>query len=212
VLLVLNRLTNQKLKPPAKPAQTDPAKQISEQALVLELEGRENEAIALLEQNLAVGTDVMGTLAGRFKRRWLREVSGGESEGGDYGVRARDLYADALKRATLAGNHPQAAYNAINCAFMHLALDGEEAARPFAERALLHAKQAPYDSWSPATQAEALLHLRKPVEALATYEQAYEPLSARERGSMFQQASWTARLLGETLVDSQLEAIRLEAG
>jgi pimeloyl-ACP methyl ester carboxylesterase len=212
VLLVVNRLTGQKLKPPTESRSSDPAKQLSEQALALELEGRESEAIALLEQNLEVGTDVMGTLAGRLKRRWLREISGGEPEGADPGGRARDLYADALRRATLTGNHPQAAYSAINCAFMQLALDGEEAARPYAERALLHARHSPNDVWSSATQAEALLYLRKPVEALATYERAYEPLGARERGSMFQQASWTARLLGETLVDSQLEAIRLAAG
>jgi len=212
VLLVLNKLGDHASHPPARPVPSDPSTQLSERALALELEGRESEAITLLQQNLHVGTDVMGTLAGRYKRRWLRYVSSGEDGAERDGVAARSLYQDAFDRAERAGAHAQAAYNGINTAFMCLALESERAATPFAERALQHARQTPSERWSRATQAEALLHLRKPAEALATYAQAYELLNARERNSMFQQASWTARLLGETLVDSQLESLRFEAG
>lgn len=117
VLLVLNRLTGQNRQPPARPQWTDAAKQASEDALALELEGREDDAIALLQRNLHLGTDVMGTLAGRYKRRWLRDPVAGDQDG----VRARELYEEGLKLAELAGDHAQAAYLAINGALMHLA-------------------------------------------------------------------------------------------
>jgi hypothetical protein len=190
-------------------------------ALALEITGHDDDAVALLEERHAGHTELTGVLAGRYKRRWLADPEGRATEG----PRARALYADAHAQAAAAGDHGQAFYNAINEAFMALALGagaGDHtpdrqaaiaAAREVAERALAHAGQAARaggapDRWRLATEGEALLHLGDVDAALARYGDARAAgPDPREAGSMLQQGVWVARMLDRDAAEARLRAL-----
>lgn len=133
-------------------------------ALALERDGDRPGAIALLERHRGLGTDVVGTLAGRHKRVWL------ETGQREHAVRALELYLGALDRALVADNPAQIQYHAINVAFLEFVANGDRhAARAAADLALAQSDRAPAGIWNLATQAEAQLYRGEPEAALTLY-------------------------------------------
>jgi pimeloyl-ACP methyl ester carboxylesterase len=171
----------------------------------LEAVGRQDEAIAILDEVHTRSTDLTGIYAGRLKRRWLADPDVRHTDG----VRARDLYASAYSAADTAGDHPQAYYNGINTAFMVLALDQDrERARKVAASVLVHTSSGKPDSWARATQGEAYLYLGDTRAALAAYaDAARQTWESRELDSMQRQAIWAARLTDNAVAEMELEAL-----
>ena len=136
-------------------------------ALALEAVGRQGDAIDMLMKADPRGTDPIGVLAGRLKRRWLVERKRSDAE------QARNLYGQALERAETKKDAAQAYYHAINCAFMELAYGSDATAcRTYAQRALTHAAQATDDVWRRATEGEANLYLGNTAAAADAYRRA----------------------------------------
>jgi pimeloyl-ACP methyl ester carboxylesterase len=195
-------------RPSPAPQPSAAGRSIVEQALTLELLGREDDAIALLSAHVEGDLDVRGTLAGRYKRRWLRDPDRHWTDGSAAAALYEETYEEAQRR-----NDPvQAAYEGINAAFMRLAYwDDPVAAAQLAEQVLPHARASRPDRWASATEAEVRLHLREPARALDLYRKALGVLDLRERAAMLQQAIWTTRLLDEGALESQLEALLITA-
>ena len=129
-------------------------------AIKFDLDGKRQQAIELLERHLRLGTDIQGTLGGRYKRLWL--------DSGDQAHARRSLehYQGALDASLAASNHEQVYYHAINVAFLTYVVHNrkEEAAR-LARLALEHCAQSPRNVWRVATEAEAQLYLDQPAQA-----------------------------------------------
>jgi len=176
-------------------------------ALALESVGRSKAAISLLERNKNTGTDPMGVLAGRLKRRWLVERRDSDA------LRARELYAEGYRIAEWENDHDQAFYHGINIAFMDLAYtsnrtEAKAKAAEMAEVVLEHCKQAEPGKWRYATEAEALLMQRDGSAALERYK-AYidESPTPRELESTYMQAKSVADLMGMRKVPGQLDSL-----
>ncbi|HRD89875.1 MAG TPA: alpha/beta fold hydrolase [Accumulibacter sp.] len=171
-------------------------------ALGLEGVGRREDAIAVLTRHGGSGTDAMGVLAGRLKRRWLLSRCATDA------TTARQLYADALARALAASDHAQAYYHAINVAFFQLFADRQRHnAQATARQVLEYCSRAAAcelksdRKWRLATEGEALLHLGDADGALARYEAAIAPeqeAQPREIESMYRQAIYLSREVGDT--------------
>src|ERR1043166_7239342 len=153
--------------------------------------GRRDEAMRVLE--FARGkrqTDAMGTLAGRYKRRWLAFEREHDA------VEASQLYGDGLRQSVEAENWGQACYHGINVAFMMLAYEGKlPAARAQASTVLEYCAKCPADKWRHASEGEAHLLLDDINASLACYAAAIEHADAWEVESMFAQATTEAKLL-----------------
>jgi hypothetical protein len=172
-------------------------------ALALEQTGRQQEAIALLEQNPETGTDPMGVLAGRLKRRWLLEHRLADA------TRAFALYQKAYGLATARGDHAQAYYHGINVAFMELAYRSDPAAaKVIALEVQQHCLAAPASLWRVATEGEASLLLGDVEASLAKYRDVI-PMrpTARQVDSIFKQALRVADLSGDQKTLDRLSAI-----
>jgi pimeloyl-ACP methyl ester carboxylesterase len=172
-------------------------------ALALESVGRQTEAIELLTSMKGVlGTDPLGVLAGRLKRRWLVERRRADAE------KAMALYREGLEKAEAKSDAGQAFYHAINCAFMDLAYGSDvSSAREFATKALHYCdRSGRQDVWRYATEGEAHLYLGDSSAALQAYARA-TALSPQpwQAASMYQQAVRAADLMGE-------ETLRLHVG
>lgn len=180
-------------------------------ALSLEGVGRQDDAITLLQQHGHFGTDAMGVLAGRLKRRWLlgRVAADGET--------ARQLYEKALNTALINNNYAQAYYHAINVAFFQLFADHQPAvAQAIAHSVLEYCQKAQVvelasdRKWRLATEGEALIHLGQWNEAEARYRQAIVPeqhATPREIESMYRQAIYLSREVGDDTVTEMLAAL-----
>lgn len=158
-------------------------------ALALESVGRRADALEVLEHHNPEkpATDVMGTLAGRLKRRWLAGRVRADFD------RARELYAGALALAEAGNNHAQGYYHAVNIAFLDLMLVSPDDRVPpevtaMAERALGHCANSPISHWRLAAEAEANLILGKLDEASRAYAEAIRLAAPREIESMAAQA------------------------
>lgn len=173
-------------------------------ALALESAGRQADAIAILEGASGTGTDPLGVLAGRLKRRWLAERRRADAE------RALALYREALGRAESKGDAAQAFYHAINCAFMELAYGSDaEAARELARRALRHCDASrSNDVWRHATEGEAHLYLGDATSALDAYGRAaaFAP-KPWQVASIYQQAVRAADLAGDDTIALAITAL-----
>ena len=135
-------------------------------AIKFDLDGKRQQAIELLERHLGLGTDIQGTLGGRYKRLWL--------ESGDqaHAKRSLELYQGALDASLAAGDHEQVYYHAINVAFLtYVVHDRKEEAARLARLALEHCAQSPRNVWRVATEAEAQLYLDQPARALELYRE-----------------------------------------
>jgi pimeloyl-ACP methyl ester carboxylesterase len=180
-------------------------------ALSLEGVGRTADAIQLLTARGKLGTDAMGVLAGRLKRRWLLTQKEDDAQ------RAQALYGEALALARAAGDAAQCYYHAINLTFFDLAFRKDlRAARARATEVLDFCKQAQSNElagdrkWRLATQGEALLVLGDAEQAYAHYVQAADPAfeaAPRELESMYQQAIYLSRLIGDQSMRRELTRI-----
>ena len=133
-------------------------------ALALERNGKRDEAMAILYRYQPLGTDAMGTLAGRIKRIWI------ENEDPGFAHHALTLYHQALNEARNNGDESQVFYLAINVAFLEfVACDRVDRAGKMARLALKSASRVESDVWSVATQAEANLLLGNQELALKQY-------------------------------------------
>lgn len=180
-------------------------------ALALDAAGKRQESIALLERHLHLGTDVRGTLGGRYKRLYL--ARGSESDA----LRAHDLYEIALQRSLADRDSSQIFYHAINVAFLDLAAGNLPSAQQRATLAQQHAQRAPGSLWSVATQAEACLYLGKHNTAIELYRSL--PQLAQQLGakpwmlvSAGQQAFHAARMLEQRGLAEELDRIFTPCG
>jgi pimeloyl-ACP methyl ester carboxylesterase len=176
-------------------------------AIALDSTGSREEAIQLLENRGRRGTDAMGTLAGRYKRRWIVDHRDVDAE------KAMKLYREGYDEAK--GQDPaQAFYHGINIAFMELGWHrNRRAAEQWAETSLQHCKVAEAqegtpDIWRMATEGEASLLLGRTNPALEAYRAAVK--AARENwqiDSMYQQANLVVLLVGNKALGERLDAI-----
>ena len=176
-------------------------------AIALEKCGRETEAINLLIRRKSSYTDAMGALAGRLKRRWLRERVEADAD------RALKLYRDAYELSKDSDPH-QAYYHAINVAFIQLVYKKDfGAVEEWARRTLEHCSSAAgklgdAPAWRFATEGEAKLLLRHSEAGFADYRQAIavQP-DPWQLESMFMQALEVARQLEDKELAVHLAAI-----
>lgn len=167
-------------------------------ALALEGVGRRSHAIEVLQKDTASSSEVLGTLAGRLKRRWLTE-----RDDRDLKV-SRELYLSGLEKARTSSDFAQVYYHAINVAFLDLMAVPEVSAIPqstkdFAQEAVLACGKSPENVWSKATVGEANLYLEHLDAAIASYRSALEAaMKPRDIHSFVSQARMaTARIFGQ---------------
>jgi pimeloyl-ACP methyl ester carboxylesterase len=172
-------------------------------ALALESVGRQRDAIDLLKRAQPKGTNPLGVLAGRLKRRWLVELRRKDAE------QALALYRDGLAQAEASGDVSQAYYHAINCAFMELAFGGStKTCRDYAARALAHCANATAGVWRYGTEGEANLYLGNHAAVREAYAHALAlSPSPRQIASMYQQAFRAADLMGEETLGTELRGL-----
>lgn len=177
-------------------------------AIALEQTRHLEDAIRLLLAHKPKGTDALGVLAGRLKRRWWLARKADDLQA------ARDLYQRAYDQATAKTipDHDQAYYHGINLAYLTLAADHNfTAAREIAAQVLIHCKNAqdlPGDrKWILPTEGDALLILGKTAEGLDKHKNAAkQALQAWEAQSMEDQALRVADLCALSATDIQLLA------
>jgi len=172
-------------------------------ALALESIGRQADAIDLLKKAQSKGTDPLGVLAGRLKRRWLVEQRRKDAE------QASALYHEGLAQAEAKGDASQAYYHAINCAFMAVAFEGNmTACRDYASRALTYCASRSPGIWRYATEGEAHIYLGDHTAVRDAYARAlaFGPMP-QQIASMYQQAFRAADLMGEEALASELRAM-----
>ena len=166
-------------------------------AIALEKTGDSAAAVAVLKSHKPKGTDVLGVLAGRLKRRWWLTNNGVDLED------ARRLYQEAYDQSVAKNppDHDQAYYHGINLAYLAVAAQRDFAsARPMASRVLEHVARASdpgLKHWRPATEGDALMILGRTDEAIAKHrEAAKQKLKPWEATSMEEQALRVADLCG----------------
>ena len=175
-------------------------------ALSLEGVGRREDALmALSSRRENTGTDGLGTLAGRFKRRWSLEHR--ESDGNH----ALSLYEEAYEKANLLEDHSQAYYLLINVVYMKLVFKKDVVgARSGATKTLIHCQKAHMNAWNLATQGESNLILGNVELALEKYRLVSRnkpSLGPRELRSMFVQAVQISSLIGADEFEAGLTEI-----
>lgn len=190
-------------------AELDPSARI-QLAIALDSVGRRDEAIEVLEVDAGSHTDAMGTLAGRYKRRWLAGRMQRDGAG------AMAWYQRGYDRSVQAGDHAQSYYHGINLAFMQrLFRNDAQAAHAVALRVLehcaavhAHPETPEHRRWRVATEGEARLLLGDPALALTHYREAVSGHPPPwQVASMHQQAQWVAGQLYEAEVIEGLERL-----
>ncbi len=189
VLIVLQSLTQ------ATPhAPTPPDRSTVRAALAIEAVDGTEAALAYLYAlpSKDTDTDIMGAIGGRHKRLWLGDPV---AHAGD-GPSALGWYEKGYARARGAHDLGQACYHGINTAFLQLALEkNPELAIATANDVLTTLNTAPPGLWISATRGEAHLYRHDVPAAVQHYQDALDANpTAREIGSMYQQALWVARL------------------
>jgi len=164
--------------------------------LALEKTGDLAAAVQVLEFNKGRGTDVLGVLAGRLKRRWW--LTSNPDDFGD----ANKLYQEAYQQSvgSTPEDNDQAYYHGINLAYLALASDHLDAARAMAAKVLEHVSKANIERlkvWRLPTQGDALMILGRKDEALEKHRQAAaQKLEPWQSSSMEEQALRVAKLCG----------------
>lgn len=139
-------------------------------AIALDALGQRDKAYQILSRDGELDTDIIGTLAGRLKRRWL--FSGRRRADAE---KAEAHYAEGYAISREQGNLRQAYYHGINFAFLAFVFRGDrKLARKHAEDVLniCHNSRSAgeADEWLDATEGEAHL-IRGDIEAS---REAYE--------------------------------------
>lgn len=177
-------------------------------ALALVGVGKEEEAIKYLSKATEKpNTDVMGTLGGRYKRRWLVNSTQSDAE------QALELYQGAY---TIASNPAtfkpeQVYYHAINLAFLHLLYKDDLAqAQSFANIAIEHCEHqlSTNNLWKWATLGEAYLYLQDGDQAFDYYKKALEtePLPS-QRDAMYLHWHPLTKRMGLKETEKKLELL-----
>jgi pimeloyl-ACP methyl ester carboxylesterase len=164
-------------------------------AIALEKTGDSPAALGVLKNHKPKGTDVLGVLAGRLKRRWWLTSNADDLED------ARKLYQEAYDQTVAKDppDHDQAYYHGINLAYLAVAARRDfNTARPMASKVLEHVARASdpgLKHWRPATEGDALMILGRAGEALAKHQEAAaQDLKPWEASSMEEQALRVADL------------------
>ncbi len=165
--------------------------------LIFALEGlgRREEALELLESHplASRSTDLMGILAGRYKRAYLKRPNRQDGE------TAQVYYGIALDMAREAGDTDQIYYHAINLAFLSLVMDEDrESMLTYAQQAQEAAEQCAESLWTAATLGEAHLYLDNMYAARNFYEKASKMAGIREKISIHLNAHAAYSALRET--------------
>lgn len=168
--------------------------------------GRSEDAIRVLEAHGRGKLDAMGTLAGRFKRRWISERRQSDLN------RALQLYSEGVGLADSQGIADQTYYHAVNMAFLLLATNDFRGSENYAKRALAASAQGRDPKWSAATAGEAELILGNSDAGLAHYAVALQKSpTVREVETMFRQATWIATIRSDLDLAGRLRQLfRLE--
>ena len=176
-------------------------------AIALDGVGKSEDAISLLRLHKGLGTDVLGVLAGRLKRRWWMTSSLDDFNS------ALDLYRKGYETAVAKNDCEQAYYHAINVAYMLLAGSNSDVpgAKAMAQDALVHCSKSSNDShWRLATEGDALVILGQTQAGFEKHRQAAAKPEVRawEALSMEEQAIRVAQLAGVSRADgAKLAAI-----
>ncbi len=166
-------------------------------AIALEKTGDRVAALAVLKNHKPKGTDVVGVLAGRLKRRWW--LTSKATDLAD----ARKLYQEAYDQSVAKNppDHDQAYYHGINLSYLAVAAQRDfNTARPMASEVLEHVAQATdpgLKHWRAATEGDALMILGRTDEAVLKHQEAAkQELKPWEATSMEEQALRVADLCG----------------
>ncbi len=167
-------------------------------SIALEKTGDPEAAIAVLKSRKPQGTDALGVLAGRLKRRWW--ITGQVADFED----ARKLYQQAYDQSVAkdSPDHDQAYYHGINLAYLTIASAERDflTARSMAEKVLEHVAHATDPGrklWRTATAGDALMILGRTTEAMSKHEEAAkQDLEPWQSSSMEDQALRVADLCG----------------
>jgi pimeloyl-ACP methyl ester carboxylesterase len=151
--------------------------------LIFSLEGldeRETVMEILNEHPLAKeNTELMGLLAGRYKRAYLKLFSKSDGDA------AFNYYSKALEIATVAENDNQIYYHAINLAFLSIVIEGNEGKMmKYAKQALKATESCRDNLWKYATIAEASMYIDDMEKAKEYYSKAAEMAEIREKISI----------------------------
>jgi pimeloyl-ACP methyl ester carboxylesterase len=185
-------------------------------AIALDRKGRRDEAIEWLRSRKPAGTDVIGVLAGRLKRRWLLT-----SSAPDFNA-ALELYRQGYATSTAKDppDHEQASYHGINVAYLLLAGSERDlpGARKMAQKVLEHCAasgNSRQDFWRLASEGDALAVLGRTLEGLEKHREAVAVKpgpKAWEALSMEEQALRVAELSGAGMDDGAKLAEIYEGG
>ena len=139
-------------------------------AIALDALGRRDEAYELLADHDKLNSDVLGTLAGRLKRKWL--FSGRHQSDA---VAAESHYTKGYALARKNNDLRQAYYHGINLAFLAFVFHKDrESARRYAREVLEICRQCrascDTDEWLDATEGEAQLILGDTEAAFSAYQ------------------------------------------
>lgn len=159
-----------------------------ELALAYEGTGNSEKALKILSEYARPHLDVLGTKAGRLKRRWLLQGTLDDAQ------LALKLYRKGYEEAVKEYDPEQAFYHGINIAFLVIAMNkgkksSREEAQKIAREVINHCNASPKSHWRIATEAEALLQLGQLKQSLLRYGDfvATEPIP-RDLASTYQQA------------------------
>jgi hypothetical protein len=136
-------------------------------AVALEKTGDSAAALDVLTNHKPKGTDFIGVLAGRLKRRWWLTSNTDDLEN------ARKLYQDAYDQSIGKNppDHDQAYYHGINLAYLAIAAQRDfNIAQTMASKVLDHVARATdpgLKHWWPSTEGDALMILGRTDEAIA---------------------------------------------
>lgn len=166
-------------------------------AIALEKTGDSAAALGVLKNHKPKGTDVLGVLAGRLKRRWWLTCNADDLEG------ALRLYQEAYDQSIAKNppDHDQAYYHGINLAYLAIAAQRDfNSAQAMASKVLehvAHASDPGLKHWRLATEGDALMILGRTEESIGKHrEAAAQKLKPWEASSMEEQALRVADLCG----------------
>ncbi|WOD43824.1 caspase family protein [Hwangdonia lutea] len=153
--------------------------------LIFALEGleRKNEVYEILNHHPMAknNTDLMGIIAGRHKRDYLKTYSYKSSQ------LSRDYYSKALEISVENEAYSQIYYHAINLAFLSIVTDpetGKSEMKKYANQALEATEHCDDNLWKYATVAEANMYLGNLERAKEFYIKASTNIPIREKVSM----------------------------
>ena len=162
----------------------------------LEALGKSTQAIKVLNEHPLSknDSDVMGVLAGRFKRSYLKEFKK------EYGKLAFKYYSKALALAQTNTDCRQIYYHSINLAFLSLLINDDHGnMQKYAHMALASCDEDNFDSlWKLATLGEANLYLGNFDLSKNFYSKAAVMAGPREKISIYTNAYTAYTVLMET--------------